>query len=171
MNPPEGIPVRDDESLIFMMDTTGLNKKKDIISRLKEDGFKLTPQRSAILDFLLENRDHPSAEDVYNGIKDRYPMISFSTVYNTLRILQRIGLLKVLTITENKVIFDPDTKPHHHLYCRNCGRIVDVHLDADSCLRKNTSVKVDSYRIYLYGICPDCLKKEREKRQHADDSG
>ena len=123
----------------------------------------MTPQRAAIIDFLLDNENHPCAEEIYKGIKTEYPMVSFSTVYNTLRILERIGFLKSLNITENRVNFDPETSPHHHLFCERCGRIVDVQLDADVCLRKKETVRVNSVRIYLYGICSDCLRKEGKK--------
>ncbi|MBN1273128.1 MAG: transcriptional repressor [Candidatus Aminicenantes bacterium] len=140
-----------------------MDKKKIVFRRLKDEGFKITPQRAAIIDFLLDNGNHPSAEEIYKGIKTEYPMVSFSTVYNTLRVLERIGFIKSLNITENRVNFDPETYPHHHLYCERCGRIVDVQLDADISLLKNNTVKVNSYRIYLYGICLDCLRKEREK--------
>jgi Fur family peroxide stress response transcriptional regulator len=128
---------------------------------LKEEGFKLTPQRLAIIDFLEGRKDHPSAEDIFRGIRKKWPMISFSTVYNTLEVLEKMGAVRQLTIAENKVNFDPETKPHPHLLCEVCNQIIDlpypVHLD----IRKIRKHKIRAYRVYFYGICSDCLNRDR----------
>ena len=60
-----------------------------IVKILREDGFRITPQRTAIVEYVLNTEDHPSAEKVYRNVKKKYPMVSLSTVYKTLDLLQQ----------------------------------------------------------------------------------
>ena len=92
----------------------------------KLGGLKLTPQRLAILDFLDGNSSHPSAEEVFSAVKEKYPTMSFATVYNTLDILKQRGDLLELTIDPYRKHYDPDTRSHHHILCSKCGKIGDV---------------------------------------------
>src|SRR5512135_3326468 len=101
------------------------------MEKYKQIGFKLTPQRLAILGYLDGNKDHPSAEDVYRAVSKRFPTMSFATVYNTLEALRRRGGVMELTLDPDKKRFDPNTEPHHHLICLKCRRIADIHRDYD----------------------------------------
>jgi Fur family peroxide stress response transcriptional regulator len=121
-------------------------------------GLKLTPQRLAILDYLKENREHPSAETIFKAIRERFPTISFSTVYNTLSTLAKNGVLQELTIDPEKKRFDPNSGPHHHLICIRCKKIVDI--TVDYALKVPYSFKkgfdIVGSHIEFYGICPEC---------------
>ena len=121
-------------------------------------GLKLTPQRLAILDYLKENREHPSAEMIFKSIRERFPTISFSTVYNTLSALAKNGVLQELTIDPEKKRFDPNSKPHHHLICKRCKKIVDIAVDYE--LKVPYAFKkgfeIVGNHIEFYGICPEC---------------
>ena len=86
--------------------------------RYREKGFRLTPQRMAILDFLEGNTKHPTAHDIFREVKKTNPTVSFATVYNTVQSLGEIGELKELTIDPVRKHYDPDTRPHHHAICR-----------------------------------------------------
>src|SRR5512137_372133 len=101
--------------------------KTETISRgekYRDLGVKLTPQRIAILDYLEGNLSHPSADDVYRAILRKFPTMSFATVYNTLEMLKRNGMVVELTGDPEKKRFDPNPRPHHHLICMHCRRIV-----------------------------------------------
>src|SRR3972149_10413434 len=79
-----------------------------IVSKYRGKGFKLTPQRIAILKFLEGNTCHPTAEDIYTEIKKRYPTVSFATVYNTVQVLKDKGELLEVTIDPARKHFDPN---------------------------------------------------------------
>ncbi|MEW6585882.1 MAG: transcriptional repressor [Nitrospirota bacterium] len=128
----------------------------------KRTPFKQTPQRMAILEFLKDNKDHPSAEDIFKTIKERFPTMSFATVYNTLETLRRQGTLKELTVDPRKKRFDPNVAPHHHLVCVICKKIVDI--PADYALNlpddRKMGFEIVGNHIEFYGICPDCRLKK-----------
>jgi len=120
--------------------------------------FKQTPQRMAIMEFLKENLDHPSAEDIYRAIRIRFPTMSFATVYNTLETLRQQGVVMELTVDPQKKRFDPNPKPHHHLICIKCRKIVDIHIDYPLEVpdEKRSGFEIVGNHIEFYGICPDC---------------
>jgi Fur family peroxide stress response transcriptional regulator len=128
------------------------------MERYKEMGLKLTPQRLAIMDFLDGNRSHPSAEEIYRHVAKKFPTMSFATVYNTLETLKGKGAVTELTIDPDKKRFDPDTRPHHHLICKKCRKVVDVHVDYDLSLPPGAGegFEVTGNHIEFYGVCRRC---------------
>lgn len=129
--------------------------------KIKEAGLKLTPQRLAILDYLRDNLEHPSAEDIYKAILERFPTMSFATVYNTLETLREKGAIQELTIDPQKKRFDPNPRPHHHLICTKCRRILDIHIDYQLHVpeEKKNGFEIVGNHIEFYGICPGCRLK------------
>ena len=124
-------------------------------------GMKMTPQRMAILEFLEGNLDHPSADDVYRAVSARYPTMSCATVYNTLETLRKRGGLLELSIDPLRKRFDPNPKPHNHLICTVCRKIVDVHIDYRVELPAETAAdfEITGNHIEFYGVCPECKQK------------
>jgi len=133
------------------------------MKKYKDIGLKLTPQRLAILDYLDGNKEHPSAEDIYKGVSKRFPTMSFATVYNTLKALRQRGDILELTIDPDKKRFDPNTKPHHHLICVKCKKIVDVHNNYKLAIPedKTEGFELVGNHIEFYGICPGCKNSEQ----------
>lgn len=134
-------------------------KKLFAISKLKELGYKITPQREYILDLFLESKDHPSAEFIYKVVKEKFPYISLSTVYNTLNTLVDIGLARIIFL-EDKSYFDPNLEPHSHFICDNCGKIYDIEsIPINITNLKNENItRINGFDIYVYGICRNCAK-------------
>jgi len=131
------------------------------MKKYRDIGFKLTPQRLAILDYLDGNKSHPSADDIYRKVKKRFPTMSFATVYNTIEALKkREGVLE-LTIDPERKRYDPNTVPHHHLVCMRCKKIVDVRANFTINIPGNQKegFKVIGNHIEFYGICPECKQK------------
>ena len=129
------------------------------MEKYKGIGLKLTPQRLAILDYLDGNTRHPSAEDIYIAVSEKFPTMSFATVYNTLESLRRKGEVLELTIDPDKKRFDPNTGRHHHLMCLRCKTIMDIHVAYDLSLpdRYTENFEITGNHIEFYGICPGCL--------------
>jgi Fe2+ or Zn2+ uptake regulation protein len=84
----------------------------------------------AVADYVLATEDHPSADQVWARVKQRFPMLSRATVYNTLNLFVEKGLLRELVLAEGKVVFDPKLSPHHHFIDDETQNIVDIPWDA-----------------------------------------
>ena len=138
----------------------------NIIDRLKKKGVVLTPQRLAVAKFLDGNFTYPSVDEIYTKLKKIYPTISLATIYNSLEALKAAGEIQELTIRRDKVCFDPDPRPHHHFYCNNCERVLDINICC-STLEKGYVFgnKIEEVQAYFYGTCKDCLEKAENKRK------
>jgi Fur family peroxide stress response transcriptional regulator len=126
--------------------------------KYKDIGLKLTPQRLAILEYLEENKEHPSAEKIYRVVSEKFPTMSFATVYNTLIALRERGAVKDLTIDAERKRFDPNTSPHNHLICVTCKRIIDVDISCTPELPEHmkSDFEITGAHIEFYGICTKC---------------
>ena len=137
------------------MEAMTLEEKK---AALKEKGILLTIQRSAVLALLHDNTRHPTAEEIYQALRERYPALSRATVYNTLDLLKQHGLIQEITIERTKAHYDYNTEPHHHFLCRHCGRIYDVVLEKVPLEREGRldGHKIEEIRLYMTGSCAAC---------------
>ncbi len=128
----------------------------------KENGLKITPQRTAIFQELLKAKDHPTADDIYKRIVKKLPNISFDTVNRTLLTFSKIGMIKVVEGYGQAKRYDPDLGIHHHFRCIRCGRIIDFHhKDYDNIAvpaEINERFTVTSKKVVLEGLCGKCEK-------------
>ncbi len=140
---------------------------ESLIAKYKGKGFKLTPQRLAILEFLDGNTSHPTAEDIYRAIKKRFPTLSFATVYNTLQLLKNTCDIWEVTIDPKRRHYDPNTETHHHIGCMECGKIEDVFIDYSKVLTLpkylSKGFKIKIIHVDFQGLCQVCQKKERKR--------
>lgn len=131
-----------------------------ICEQLRASGRRVTPQRRAIIQTLLQDRSHPTAEQVFNHVREAMPDISPATVYNTLHELAEIGLLSELDVGLGERRYDVTTTGHAHLVCMGCGRIEDVSYDYEALAlspRKAQGFQVVDWSVVFRGYCPDCL--------------
>ena len=138
-------------------------KKDDFIGRLREKGFKITPQRLAIIDAFVENQlKHPGATLIYREARKKLKNISLSTVYATLKEFSENGLIKALEFDRMENRYDGNLSEHINLVCKKCGAISDFYLPSSiepkDIMRKSGFVVTDT-RMEYYGYCRDCLKK------------
>ncbi|MDO4830313.1 MAG: transcriptional repressor [Clostridia bacterium] len=126
-----------------------------------------TIQKSLVLNAVNELRKHVTADEVYEFIKKEHPTIGKGTVYRNLGILAEEGAIRKVEVPDGPDRFDFTLKNHYHVKCVRCGNIFDVDMDEVPNLEKsihNThGVKFLSYDIFFKGICPICLKKEKEE--------
>ena len=135
---------------------------EEIVLSLREEGFRITPQRIAIVDYLLKTDDHPSAEHIHKVIQKGYPMISLSTIYKTLDLLKKRKLVNEIEV-EGEARFDAHTDEHINLVCMNCGKIEDVNEDSLKEIQ-NKAARKSKYLILkssfeLFGYCSTCKSK------------
>ncbi len=96
------------------------------LSILRECGIQPTPQRIAVVEYILNAKAHPSADQVLERVRQQCPTISRATVYNTLNLLVEKGLLKAQVLKEGTVVFDSNVKQHHHFIDEDTGNIYDI---------------------------------------------
>jgi Fe2+ or Zn2+ uptake regulation protein len=120
---------------------------------LEEHGIKPSAQRVAVAEFVLHTDVHPSADEVWSRVRERFPMVSRATVYNTLNLFVERGLVRQLTLTGGRVVFDPKVERHHHFIDERTGRIYDVPWDALDVSRVDEieGFDIESYQVVLRG--------------------
>lgn len=121
---------------------------------------KITPQRIAVYEELLEARDHPSAEVLYKRVRKMLPHISFDTVYRTLLSLVELGLIRLVKSYDDRKRFEPNIQNHHHCICIKCQKIIDFCDEGCDSIRIPKALgrqfQVMNKRVVLEGICPEC---------------
>ena len=126
---------------------------EDIISLLEKKNIRPTAQRIAVAQFVLKSTAHPSADQIWEGVKRRSPAISRATCYNVLDLFVRKGLLKRQLLRPGMVVFDPLTEPHHHFIDSKTGKIYDIPLKAIK-IKKTTALRdfdLKDYHIVMRG--------------------
>ncbi|BAU29626.1 Fur family peroxide stress response transcriptional regulator [Aneurinibacillus soli] len=130
---------------------------------LKKNGVRITPQRCAILSYLLEHMNHPTVEEIYEALKYKLPTISVATIYNNLRLFKEINLVCELTYGDHANRFDANMKEHYHAVCTKCGSLADFSYPSiekvEKQARDSTGFVIVDHRIEFYGICPRCSSK------------
>ena len=119
---------------------------------------RLTRQRKVILEALRSVKTHPTADEVYDMVRQELPRISLGTVYRNLEVLSEMGLIQKLEMAGLQKRFDGNPEPHYHIRCSNCGcvRDVDVEMNLDMMEKNMSGFLVHGYRLEFFGICPDC---------------
>ena len=130
----------------------------EIASELTRRNIRSSHQRIKILDYLRENRCHPTVDQIYSALHAEIPSLSRTTIYNTLSMFQKAKLVRVLSIDENEARYDILMENHGHFKCEFCGTIYNFELDADLLTSKDlTNFQIRDKNVYFKGICPRCL--------------
>jgi len=148
-----------------------ISNLKQIKDTLKRVGLRPTYQRIKILETLHRFRyKHPTVEMVFNALKDELPVISMTTVYNTLNAMVEKNLLRALTITGVDFHYDPDITAHHHFYCTNCHKIYDINVACPLINKRKKFIaghRIEEVHGYFKGICRECLKGSKRLNSKA----
>ncbi len=120
--------------------------------------FRLTKQRREVFEVLKEQRDHPTATEVFIRAKERVPGISLATVYNCLETLAHNGLVRQVNLDRGPSRYCPNLEEHGHFHCEGCGTVTDVDLKDTTCstLTLPPGSIVNRMDIALRGLCPRC---------------
>lgn len=125
---------------------------------------KRSKQRDSIKAYLANTTEHPTADTVYLHVRDEFPRISLGTVYRNLNLLADIGEVIKITTPNGGDRFDGNTKPHYHVLCTKCERVIDLNMDVvtaiDQMAEEHFPGKIQSHTALFFGVCEDCLEKE-----------
>lgn len=139
----------------------------DIKQILKGKGYKLTTQRRAILNVILENQgNHLSPEEVYDIVRIQYPEIGLATVYRTLQLLEQQNIISKLNFNDGCSRYELNSNTgdhhHHHLICLKCGKVIEVKLDLlenlETEIEKEGKFKIVDHNVKFFGYCSECQK-------------
>ncbi|MDR0570839.1 MAG: transcriptional repressor [Clostridiales Family XIII bacterium] len=130
---------------------------------------KYSRQRELILKTVAESREHPSADEVYQAVREADPKLSLGTVYRNLGLLAESGAIVKIPVTGGADRFDGDTSRHLHMKCARCGGLTDIVTDAlagiDEAVARETGEHILSHDLIFEGICKDCLQNAKPFRQ------
>lgn len=123
-------------------------------------------QRSAILRVLRDTDTHPTADRVYSMVRAEIPDISLGTVYRNLSALAEDKLIRRLDVGGGGDRFDACCKPHYHLYCDSCKRLMDIMLPYDAGFNKRAealeNIRIDAHELVFHGLCSECCEKQNK---------
>ena len=134
-----------------------------IVAKLRDNQYKLTPQRLAIARILARSEGHPSADDIYEQLMDDFPTISLATVYRNIVLIKSLGEVLELGFPDGSNRYDGNKPyPHPHLICTHCKKIFDPDLstlkDLTREVTKETGFQITTHRLDFFGICNGCQK-------------
>ncbi|NLE75318.1 MAG: transcriptional repressor [Chloroflexi bacterium] len=143
---------------------------QELIAKLKGRGYRLTPQRMAILRVLMGSQEHLTADEIYQRVKADFPMTSLATVYKTVALLQELGELWEVGFGQESSHYDGSAPfSHAHIVCRRCKALTDVQpgaLDSlDEDVARRTGYRDVRHRLEFYGLCPQCQQEEGSQRR------
>ena len=136
--------------------------ERKVTAVLKQHGYKLTPQRRAVINTIASSQDHLTPADIYERVQKEYPSIGLVTVYRTLEILIELGFIcKVHAQGDcRSYLMRRPSGHHHHLVCSDCGVVVDF-TDCDlgemqKRLTGESGFRIDSHLLEFTGLCQAC---------------
>jgi len=130
----------------------------NLADELKKKNIRLSYQRLKVLEYLTQNRCHPTVDKIYTELHDEIPSLSKTTIYNTRNNLAAAGLVRVITVEDNETRYDITMEDHGHFKCDSCGSIYDFDVDMDSVWTKELNgFRIEDKNIYFKGTCPNCL--------------
>lgn len=146
-----------------MEKASGTAHTGDVADTLSEKGYRMTPQRMMILSVIEDTHDHISAEEIYAKVVAKYPHVNISTVYRTLELLKKLGLVTETDLGGGRFRYHPAEKGHHHhLVCQECGTITDLEESELFPLKDSLLVKykfvADLKHLAILGKCINCRK-------------
>ncbi len=130
-----------------------------IAQQLRERGYRVTPQRMAIVRAVLESSGHPTAEEIYQKVSETFPMLSLATVYKSLEMLKTLGEIIELPI-KGQTHYESNLRPHVHLICQRCHKVMDweeeIVFPVLAEAMEASGFRPHYYLLVVYGLCWQC---------------
>lgn len=127
---------------------------------LTEHGVKPSVQRIAIMDYLLTHKTHPTADEIFQDLRESIPTLSKTTVYNTVKILAEQQAILALNTGEANVRYDGDISDHAHFFCTECETLHDMKILTKPQVWSMRNHRIVTTQIYAYGVCEECTLKK-----------
>lgn len=132
--------------------------KKELMRRK----IPLSYQRLKVLEYLTQNQSHPTVDQIFTDLQQEISTLSKTTVYNTLRVLDEAGLVRVINIENHETRYDINVENHGHFKCESCGKIYDFRTPKEALTYDDLKDFVIKERnVYFNGFCPQCRPKNK----------
>lgn len=139
------------------MDNSILLTDSKLTELMHDAGVRPSVQRIAVLSYIVNEKSHPTADDIYVALAPKYPSLSRTTVYNSLRTLAEAGIVRELEIESGIKHYDfARQAPHGHFVCRQCGNIYDMGIATGLEKTVSPGFLIESIDVYFKGTCPYC---------------
>lgn len=133
-----------------------------LINELKKQNIRLSNRRLRVLEYLCQNLNHPTVDQIFTDIQKHVRHLSRTTIYNTLHTLVKARLVRIINIEDNELRYDIVTENHGHFKCEKCSVIFNFKIDYDSLVTDElTGFMVNDKNIYFKGVCPRCLSNNK----------
>jgi len=137
--------------------------EREVVASLRRYGYKLTPQRRAVIRVIASSQDHLTPAAIYQKVHQGHPSIGLVTIYRTLEILAKLGLICELHTGGICRSYTISTlQHHHHLICSNCGVVIDFTghdlSELEQSLSKESGFRIDGHLLEFFGLCQVCQK-------------
>ncbi len=135
--------------------------QQEIAEQLREWGVRVTPQRLAIAEAVLNSTDHPSVQQIFDRVRDHFPSMTLATIYSTLNVLERSGLIQELPFPQFSR-YESNLEPHVNLVCVKCGNVIDATIGQEIVVRLKEQISslanftVAGQRVDFHGWCAGC---------------
>ncbi len=130
---------------------------------------RMTRQRRVILEELTKAGTHPTADQIYEAVRERLPRISLGTIYRNLDFLADRGMIHRLRIGDDPMRFDDATEPHEHVRCVECRKVRDVSVDGvghrERAVAEETGFEILGSSVEYWGLCPECSAKQEKRKE------
>ena len=141
------------------------HRLNQMLSKLKEHGFRLTPQRLTVLKVLAVSEGHPAVEQIYETVRADFPTTSIATIYKTVNLLKQLNEVLELGFPDGSNRYDGHKPyPHPHVICTECKKIIDPNLgslkDLTNEVIKETGFQILNHRVDFFGTCRDCQSRK-----------
>lgn len=139
-----------------------------LIENLRRQGYRLTPQREAVLEILAASDGHVSAEEIIARVRKRYPYINKSVVYRTLDLLVQLGWVNPTDLGGGCMTYEWHRDPHHHhLICHHCGKMTRIGAEVfgvvEKTLRNEYGFTPYLNHFAIFGLCRECKRKRQSR--------
>ncbi|MGB9679143.1 MAG: Fur family transcriptional regulator [Thermoanaerobacteraceae bacterium] len=136
-------------------------EKDDALKKIKENNYKLTPQRELILDIMLNQQGYLSVKEIYEKVKNVFPQVSIDTVYRNLSLLKDINILNETSIGNNIMYVIRKDIHNHTMRCLKCGKIIELDIcPLELWINQIKDFEIIDHKIEIVGYCKDCMKKK-----------
>ena len=129
---------------------------KTIVKTLREHGLRVTPQRISVYEYLIHNKTHPDAEEIYNALRLADSTVTRATVHNNLHKMKEHGLALEITVDGDRLRYDGNTDTHGHFICSCCSKIYDFDVDKLE-ISGLSGFKTQTKDIFFGGLCKKCI--------------
>ena len=138
-----------------------MTTQQELVDKLRPLGVRLTPQRLAIAEVVVNSADHPSVKEIFQRVRTFFPYVTIATVYSTLTMLEEVGIVRELPF-QRQSRYDANLSPHVNLVCVSCGSVIDAEVGQETVVELQdlvageTDFQVASQRVDFYGWCSGC---------------